>query len=251
MITDIYDFPYKLPDIAQRPPVGNRLSDSGDNTDDDSVSDGSTRIMPENATDSQPNEVTELILSVLSLIIKLETDPIVIQDLSNIFTLLREKYILETNTVTKLEKPFRKIGGKGMIQPSSTDAEPRFPNVDEKKALNLEIDKDLTGIASSSKDSEIFTLAIDKEANGIASSGGSFRGNGMASLDMDKKVNGLGYDDISDSISKDEILLTVDRVVNGIASSSNAGESGGKEKEPNQILLELDKIVIAIGSSNF
>ena len=62
----------------------------------------------------------------------------------------------------------------------------------------------MTGIRSSTRDAEVFKLVIKKEINEISSSAGSFNENEIASLDIEKRVNGIGNVIISDSINKDE-----------------------------------------------
>jgi hypothetical protein len=213
IMTDIYDSPDKLPDFVQRTPIGNRLPDSDDNNDDDSVTDQSTTIMSNNVTEKRTlesesisgepqvpeiidsTEMTKLMINnISSSMIEQETDPFVIQDVFNTFTSLIEKRNRETNSNINVEKPSRKIVGKNKIQPSVTGDETEL----------------LTGIASSTKE------------DGIASSAASFDGNETVSLDIEKKVNGIGNVIISDSINKDE-TLTVDihPTITGIASSKN------------------------------
>jgi hypothetical protein len=188
MMTDIYDSPDKLPDFVQRTPIGKRLSDSDDNNDDDSVTDQSTTIKPNNVTEKRTLESESI-----------SGEP-------QVSEIKIEKLNFETDSDINLEKPSRKIVGKNKIQPSVTGDETEL----------------LTGIESSTKDDEIFALVIYKEIDGIASSAASFDGNETVSLDIEKKVNGIGNVIISDSINKDE-TLTVDihPTITGIASSKN------------------------------
>ena len=248
MMTDIYDSPDKLPDFVQRTPIGYRLPETGDYTNDDSVSDQSTKIMSNNETEKRTlesesisgepqvpeiidsTEMTKLMINnISSSMIEQETDPFVIQDVFNTFTSLIEKRNRETNSNINVEKPSRKIVGKNKIQPSVTGDETEL----------------LTGIASSTKEDEKFALVIYKEIDGIASSAASFDGNETVSLDIEKKVNGIGNVIISDSINKDE-TLTVDihPTITGIASSKNDDKIAithpDFEKEVNGITFSSD-----------
>ena len=100
MMTDIYDSPDKLPDFVQRTPIGYRLPETGDYTDDDSVSDQSTTIMSNNVTEKRTLEsesisgepqVSKTIDSTENIELKINkfvlsmieqgTDPVVIQDI--------------------------------------------------------------------------------------------------------------------------------------------------------------------------
>ena len=100
MMADIYDSPDKLPDFVQRTPIGYRLPETGDYTDDDSVSDQSTTIMSNNVTEKRTLEsesisgepqVSKTIDSTENIELKINkfvlsmieqgTDPVVIQDI--------------------------------------------------------------------------------------------------------------------------------------------------------------------------
>ena len=161
MMTDIYDSPDKLPDFVQRTPIGNRLPETGDYTDDDSVSDQSTTIMSNNETEKRALESESI-----------SGEP-------QVSKIKIEKLNFETDSDINLEKPSRKI----IVMVKLNLLAPTMKR-GRKKRSNLE--KDLIGIGLSTRDAERFTMVIDKEINGIASSAGSFDGNETAALDIEK-----------------------------------------------------------------
>ena len=161
MMTDIYDSPDKLPDFVQRTPIGNRLPETGDYTDDDSVSDQSTTIMSNNETEKGTLESESISAEPQVPEIKIE------------------KLNFETDSDINLEKPSRKI----IVMVKLNLLAPTMKR-GRKKRSNLE--KELIGIGLSTRDAERFTMVIDKEINGIASSAGSFDGNETAALDIEK-----------------------------------------------------------------
>ena len=154
MMADIYDLPDKLPDFVQRTPIGKRLSDSGDYTNDDSVTDESTIILSDNETEKGSVESESI-----------SAEPQVPE-------ITIEKLNFETDSDINLEKKSRKIIVKVKFPMAPTMKRGR------KKTSNLE--KELTGIGSSTRDDERFTLVIDKEING------SFNGNETVALDIKK-----------------------------------------------------------------
>jgi hypothetical protein len=118
MMTDIYDSPDKLPDFVQRTPIGKRLSDSGDYTNDDSVTDQSTIILSNNETEKGTVESESI-----------SAEPQVPE-------VTIEKLNFETVSDIKLEKPYRKIIVKVKFPMAPTMKRGR------KKTSNLE--KELT-----------------------------------------------------------------------------------------------------------
>jgi len=122
MMTDIYDSP-DLPDFVQRNPIGYRLPETGDHSNDELESE-SISEEPQVPEIIDSTEMTKLMINnISSSMIEQETDPFVIQDVFNTFTSLIEKRNRETNSNINVEKPSRKIVGKSKIQPSVTGDE--------------------------------------------------------------------------------------------------------------------------------
>jgi hypothetical protein len=139
MMTDIYDSP-DLPDFVQRNPIGYRLPETGDHSNDELESE-SISEEPQVPEIIDSTEITKLMIFNISSMIEQETDPIVIREMFNIYMLLMEKFNLERNSNINVEKPSRKIVGKSKIQPSVTDSttsiqDKQIPLESDREAIN-------------------------------------------------------------------------------------------------------------------